>query len=262
MKIENFFKDEKIEFYSAVDFSACRVINEGLLKRLGFTPRSVIVFLIPYYVNDGKNISSYATSYDYHLYAKELSFRLAGALENEDVNFRLFCDHSPIDERDAAAKAGLGKIGRNRLLLNEKHGSYVFIGEIFFDRDIEWHGKRGNNKIEHCEFCGKCIDACPTGSLDGKPECLSSITQKKGEISNEEANLIVKFNTVWGCDACQKACPYNARAQKTPIEFFHKNRIERITEEKLLSLSDEEFAKRAFAWRGRQTLERNLKLFE
>ena len=67
-----------------------------------------------------------------------------------------------------------------------------------------------------------------------------------------------KFDTVWGCDVCQLSCPYNREPEKTPIDFFYRDRIECLTTEWLDSLSKEQFSLRAFAWRGKKTVARNL----
>jgi epoxyqueuosine reductase QueG len=92
------------------------------------------------------------------------------------------------------------------------------------------------------------------------------LTQKKGDLTNEEAHALRKGNLVWGCDACQLACPFNQKvlAQKkdTPIPYFREERISKLTTELLLSMSDEEFASRAFSWRGKAVILRNTSLFE
>ena len=82
-----------------------------------------------------------------------------------------------------------------------------------------------------CEDCGRCKTACPTGILRGEgKDCLSAITQKKGELTHEEERLILENNTVWGCDACQSCCPYTIRAKArgtvyTPIPYFKEECI-------------------------------------
>ena len=107
--------------------------------------------------------------------------------------------------------------------------------------------------------CGACKRACPAGILRGEGEdCLSAITQKKGELSDSEISLMIKFNTAWGCDLCQISCPHNKNPEKTPLEFFYRDRIDHLTRPLLDAMSKDEFKSRAFAWRGRKTVERNL----
>ena len=76
-RIHAFFKKEKIEYFKALSYADCKVTSERIMAREAFIPRSVIVFLIPYYVSCGENLSAYATSLDYHLYVKDVTERLA-----------------------------------------------------------------------------------------------------------------------------------------------------------------------------------------
>ena len=95
-------------------------------------------------------------------------------------------------------------------------------------------------------------------------DCLSAVTQKKGDLSEDEKAYIKKYGSAWGCDICQLVCPLVKKAidggAETPIEFFRENRIKNLTPEALSEMTDEEFKKRAFSWRGRATVERNLRL--
>jgi ferredoxin len=143
----------------------------------------------------------------------------------------------------------------------EKYGTYIFIGDMVTDIDPNLLGAIEPMSIRRCEGCGACKRACPTGILRGEGcDCLSAITQRKGELCDEEKALMRKYNTLWGCDECQTSCPHNFNPPVTPIEFFHKDRIPSLTFEILDSMSDEEFNKRAFAWRKRATVERNLEI--
>lgn len=256
-----FFESEKIEYYAAVDYTELHEINPRLAGRLGFSPKSAIVFLLPYFTGAAENISSYSASLDYHIIVKELTDKLSALLKEAypDNSFSGFGDHSPINERHAALMAGLGVLGENGLLITEKYGSYVFIAEIITDLSPCALGAVKPAPVSNCCGCGKCKSACPTGKLrDGETECLSAITQKKGELTPGEAALMRECGTVWGCDVCQSVCPHNENVSLTPIEFFYKDRIGRLTEDIIESMSDAEFEKRAFSWRGRKTLERNL----
>ena len=109
--IKDFFTKERIHAYASLPIEACRIDEQKAKRvRLDFAPKSVLVFLIPYYVSQGKNLSAYATGEDYHLYSAVLGEKLCAHLEGlfSGESFRFFCDKSPIDERRAAAKAGLG----------------------------------------------------------------------------------------------------------------------------------------------------------
>ena len=259
--IKDFFEKERIEYYAALSYSDMKRINERLIEREKFDPRSVIVFLIPYYSRDGENISRYAVARDYHIFIKELAARFESVMKTAypQYSFKGYGDHSPIDERYAALVGGLGVLGDNGLIINEKYGSYIFISEIITDAPCELVGAVGISEIARCERCGACVKKCPTGALsDFSLDCLSSITQRKGELADSEIELMKKYNTVWGCDECQAACPHNRDPIKTPIEFFKSDIITRLDKNTLDSMDDEKFRERAYAWRGRKTVERNI----
>ncbi len=262
-EISDFFTENKIEYFSAVSYEDTRETAPHIMRRSGFAPKSVIVFLIPYYVSKPKNLSVYAASLDYHLYIREISEKLISFMKKlyPRNNFAGYGDHSPIDERHAALIAGLGISGDNGLFINEKYGTYVFIADLITDVEPSELGA-SSHQIKECLHCGKCKKACPTGILsDNGTQCLSAITQRKGELTQEEAELMLSVGTVWGCDRCQEACLYNETAESTPIEFFLLDRVDELTFKYLQSLSDEQLRKRAFGWRGRAVVERNLKIF-
>ena len=264
-EIERFFDEEKIEYFAALDYSDVFEINHGLIERNNLNARSLIVFLLPYYVGGSVNLSEYSASLDYHIIIKDVTARLITRLESiyPENKFVGFGDHSPIDERGAALAAGLGILGENGLIINEKYGTYVFIADVISDLPPDELGAIKPHPVLKCEGCGACLAACPTGILRGDAcECLSAITQRKGELTQQEVSLMRKYNTVWGCDICQTACPHNRGVSATPLEFFKKERIELLTSEILNNMSDEDFNSRAFAWRKRQTIERNLKLLD
>ena len=258
------FLDEGIEYAAALPISSVNLTRAYLLTRIdGFSPRAVILFLVPYYTGETENLSRYAASEDYHLYMRGLIDRMTTKLYNlyPENQFYGFADHSPIDEREAAVRAGLGIFGKNGLLLNESYGSYVFLGEIFTDLAAESLGFKAEAPLRACADCGACRRACPTGILRGEgDDCLSAITQKKGSLTEREIALMRKTNTVWGCDLCQTVCPYNQNARPTPIAFFHENRTPHLTLEQLDAMDDAHFSRRAYAWRGRETVRRNLLL--
>lgn len=256
--IKRLFQKEKIEYVGVIPFSECKVINAALYERL-FTewqPKSVIVFLVPYYSSEyeGRNISLYAVPRDYHLYFKKLFCRFEAELKNlyPESNFKGCADHSPIGETYAAAKAGLGVIGDLFQLINEKYGSYCFIGEIYTDMELSCYD---TVEVKSCEHCGICLAACPS-----KEHCLSDITQKKDELSENEIAIIKNNGTAWGCDICRISCPMNSSVAVTPIEFFKTDLTPKLTYEMISNMDDLAFAARAYAWRKKKTVLRNLKI--
>lgn len=268
--LKKLFEAEGIHIAAVLPFSECRVTNARLYEKQGITPRSVLVFLIPYFATEPDNFSAYAAAEDYHYFAEGLYARLSDKLKElfPDGEFLGFADHSPIDERDAAIRAGLGVYGKNRLLLSKEYGSYQFIGEFLSTLPPERLGTVTLSPFTFCIGCGACLSACPTGVLRGEnTECLSAITQKKGELSEDEKALMRAVGTAWGCDECQKVCPYTKQAlfagtAMTEISFFKENLITHLDTETVASMPDEVFARRAFAWRGRKTVLRNTQVLE
>ncbi len=255
------FSELKIEYFAALAYSDCTVTGERIMERESFTPHSVIIYLLPYYTGECVNISRYAASLDYHMAISEVNGRVAELLRRlyPDCSYRGYGDHSPINENRAALSAGLGILGDSGLLINEKYGTYVFIGDIVTDIEPEELGAMAPLPHAHCESCGACRRACPTGVLRGEScDCLSAITQRKGTLSEYECELMRKYNTAWGCDECQSSCPHNSTPRKTPLPFFFRDRIEELTRDSLDAMDKESFRSRAFAWRGRAVLERNL----
>ena len=269
-ELTHLFAEEGIHTVAPLPFSICRVTNARLYEKQGMTPLSVLVFLIPYFAIRPDNFSAYAAAEDYHFYAEGLYARLLEKMKVlfPDGEFLGFADHSPIDERDAAIRAGLGVYGKNRLLLSRKYGSYQFIGEILSTLPPEQFGNVSVSPFTFCIGCNACLSACPTGILRGEStECLSAITQKKGELSDEEKDLLRSVGTAWGCDECQRVCPYTKEAlfkgtAYTAIPFFKENLITHLDTKTVEEMDDEAFARRAFAWRGRKTVLRNTHVLE
>jgi len=264
----NFLQKKNIDLVGALPLSACRITRPYLLERAEIQSGTVFMLAVPYYTpacDDAERcISAYAVSRDYHLFFEELYDELLPLLMKKFPNnrFAAFADHSPISELHAAVRAGLGVIGKNGLLLTEKYGSYVFLGEIITDMEIPCEVQN----VKLCMDCGACEDACPS-IVSEKSVCLSALSQKKGNLSEEEKNILLETNTVWGCDRCQECCPYNQRAKKTgtiysSIPFFNELTLPSPSVEIIENMKDEEFLARAYSWRGRETILRNLRLGE
>ena len=265
-RILQLLKSEGIGIAAPVPLSDCIIKKPYLLEREGLvgTGGTVIIMAVPYFTPEceGATVSAYAVSRDYHLFFRELFERILPVLRYEfrGTRFCGFADHSPVDELHAAARAGLGVVGKNGLLITREHSSYVFLGEIVCDATIPCE----LSEIRTCFNCRACLRECPM--TDTLP-CLSALTQKKGELTEEESEYIRRHGCAWGCDICQKVCPYTAQAAKngtlyTKIPFFLENTLPSPTRALIEAMSDEEFASRAYSWRGRQCILRNLKLLE
>lgn len=177
--------------------------------------RSMIMVLMNYYPREWQpkespQIAAYAYSNDYHHIVKSKLTSLA-----EDINkviphqYAVFCDSAPVMERAWAVRAGLGWIGRNGMLVNPEFGTFTFIGTLITTLELEPSSPMENR----CGTCMKCVEACPTKAIlknktiDAR-RCLSYQTiEKRGEIDEELRELA--GNTLYGCDRCQLACPWN-----------------------------------------------------
>lgn len=274
MSDENLYKIDKIlkscgmPIFGVAAFDAVsdKLIRCGAMRRLPQNAKSIIAAVFPYYSDVSPcEISRYAMPPDYHVVAGEMLKSAASKLRESFAGFSFepFCDASPIPEVYAARLAGLGVQGRNGLLITPRFGSFVFIGEIVTDLEIA----PSENPGGECIDCGRCAGLCPSGAISQKgverTRCVSEISQKKGELSDEERALLRKAGTVWGCDICQNVCPMNKNIETTYIEKF-KSDI--INSDILNELDNENFenkyACRAFMWRGKKVLQRNKSILQ
>ena len=171
------------------------------------------------------NLSMYTYGLDYHKIIMEKLEQIGNFLTSRitDFRYKAFVDSGPLVDRYLAYKAGLGFYGINSHLINEKYGSYVFIGYMINNYPFE-----PDLAIEKtCIQCKKCIQACPGTAINGdftiNPfRCRSYISQKKGDLSQEEEEILRKDKLLFGCDICQDVCPHNERIDKTNLDEFQK----------------------------------------
>lgn len=235
------------------------LINCRARNRIPENAKSIIVYLFPYYLGEQyynkSNISKYAVSCDYHIVVSSYLTSICDELKKQYPQniFEGFCDNSPIREVEAACLCGLGVKGKNGLLINERFGSFCFIGEIVTDLVVEYSIPEDRT----CLSCGLCEKKCPGNALCGykvnEEKCLSFITQKKGELTPEQELLIKQSGIIWGCDVCQNVCPMNKDVSVTPIKEFFETA--KAAYEPCDSIED-----RAFNWRGKNVIDRNFEI--
>ncbi|MFV0275945.1 MAG: tRNA epoxyqueuosine(34) reductase QueG [Parahaliea sp.] len=163
-------------------------------------------------------ISRYTLGRDYHKLVRKRLAQLARRIETGagGGQFRAFVDSAPVLERAIAEHAGLGWIGKNTMLINERAGSWFFLGEIYTDLPLPASAPRTR---KHCGSCSACLDLCPTGAFVGPfrldaRRCISYLTiEHPGSIDPQLRPLM--GNRVFGCDDCQLVCPWNKFAQPT-----------------------------------------------
>lgn len=232
------------------------LINCRAKGKLPDNPKSIIVMLFPYRFCDemyiGSDISKYACVKDYHTVIENALQPVITELKEKFPNFSFvsFSDNSPVPEVTAAVYAGLGVRGKNGLLINKEYGSYVFIGEIVTDMEIQ----TVNTVNSSCIGCNKCINNCPNKAISqeciSKLNCLSDITQRKGKLSDEQIDMIKSNNCLWGCDICQDVCPMNKNIKINPFKDFCDGFENKMR-------CDGDISDRAYAWRGIETVRRN-----
>ena len=226
--------------------------------------KSIIVCLFPYYTgeDDASNISRYARITDYHKVADKKLNQICDFIKSkQNARCECFADTGVLHDRFLAYLAGLGFVGLNTCLINEKYGSYFFIGYIITDLNL----LADNPKNTECIKCKKCVEVCPGGAIDGEfhinvNKCVSYITQLK-KLTKEQEEILKKQTMVYGCDKCQDICPYNQNPLKTPIKEFYEKRQPRLLKEDIENMSNKEFKKKyfdfPFSWRGKNTILKN-----
>ena len=152
-----------------------------------------------------------------------------------------------IPARLAAAKAGLGKMGRNNFLYDPEHGSYISVAAWVVDKELDYDPITENIYLPECnDSCHKCIKACPTKALSG---CLSMdygkcVTQLNSLTKNAIDEEMKSQMGLWlyGCDACQDACPLNKNKFTETEDFPLLDELEEyLRPEKLLEMDEDTF---------------------
>ncbi|MEZ5542779.1 MAG: tRNA epoxyqueuosine(34) reductase QueG [Pseudomonadota bacterium] len=167
-------------------------------------------------------VSRYALGRDYHKLIRQRLQRLAERIAQVTGPFghRVFTDSAPVLEKALARNAGLGWIGKHTNLINERAGSWFFLGELYTDLPLPVDAPAA----AHCGDCQACIEACPTGAitapftLDAR-RCISYLTiELHGPIPEPLRPLI--GNRIYGCDDCQLVCPWNRFARPSAETDF------------------------------------------
>ncbi len=168
--------------------------------------------------------------------------KLRGAAGSSQLQTRCYVDTGPLVERVYAKYAGVGWIGKNTCILNQKLGSWLFLGVILTSLELE----PDLPAPDRCGSCTRCIDACPTDALVAPYQldsnrCISYLTiEKRGAIAEDMRGGM--GHEVFGCDICQDVCPWNRKAPATDAaEFQPREGLVNPALEWLAGMSVEEF---------------------
>lgn len=262
--------------YAGMDYMA-RNTDKRLDPRLLMTGLRSIVSLAMSYVPgrdfpEGElRIAAYALGQDYHEVLKQKLRQLAAtfglvddlqlqksepepphsAIRNPQSplprRYRAFVDSGPVLERYWAQQAGLGWTGRNHQLIIPGAGSMFFLAELFLDVELDYDSPMP----QRCGTCRRCIDACPTQAITLTPDgerdlfhserCLSyQLIENRGELSEQARQKM--GSTIYGCDRCQQACPWNRFAVPTDVpELEARDQLLQMTREQWASLSEDDY---------------------
>lgn len=163
-----------------------------------------------------EGIARYARGRDYHNFLKKRLRRLAVFLRELGGEARALCDSEPVNERAWAARAGLGFIGKNGLVITPGQGSYLLLGEVVTTLELV----PDTPMAERCGSCTRCLDVCPTQAfvapfvLDAR-RCISYLTIEARGAPPEEMRAAIGEH-LFGCDDCQSVCPFNRTAPPAP----------------------------------------------
>jgi epoxyqueuosine reductase len=194
-----------------------------------------------------RRVARYARGRDYHEVMAErlkaLEARVCEAFPGCET--RRYVDTGPVLERELAARAGLGAIGKNTLLLHPEAGSWFLLGELFLSLDLA----PDQPLADLCGSCTRCLEACPTGALPepyrlDSNRCISYWTiEHRGPLPAEARRMVGGW--VFGCDVCQEVCPFNEEAAgAVHPELELPPEREDLTLARLLGLPREEYVER------------------
>ena len=202
-----------------------------------------------YPANHRTKIASYACNRDYHSTIKEMLATLYSSLKEivPSLKARAFTDSAPLLEKQLAVEAGLGWIGRQSLLVTPEFGTFVLLGELVINHEVDSYDTPFAGS--RCGECRRCIEACPnsailpTKNIDAR-RCISRLTiEKEVDKAPNTDNL---NGWIFGCDACQSCCPHNRTTPCATNPNFATPLFDpaKISAEEWLAMSEESFSER------------------
>jgi len=213
-------------------------------------------------------ISRYATGRDYHVVLNEKLFELSNFIISTTGvrQTKYYTDTGPLLEKELAQRAGLGWIGKNTILITEEFGSWIFLGEILLDIEVE-PDEPGKDRCEDCDLCSKYCPSqalIPSYILNNNLCTAFHTVMNKGKLPDWFPSSGNPY--IFGCDICQEVCPFNRDVKRTKIsDFLPREKLVNPDIQWLSGLKEEEF-KHNFKntpveWSGFDIFMRNVNAF-
>lgn len=215
--------------------------------------RSVVVIAVNYYTphehGETGKISRYAWGDDYHDVVGEKLRELLDWIIAEDpsVKGKICVDTSPFMDKAWAVRGGLGWLGKHSNVITKELGSWVFLGSLLLDIELDYDQETVD---DHCGTCTACLDACPTGAIVepyvvDSQKCISYATI---ELRDETLPVNIAENLdgwLYGCDICQDVCPWNRFEQPTgETRFEPRNGETSLDIDAVISMTHDEYVER------------------
>ena len=236
-------------YHATMDWVMSRKDERANIKTYFPAAKSVVSVAMNYYHGESEGdmkISNYAWGEDYHKVLKNRLRQLFQTVQElqPDVQGIACVDTSPVMEKSWAQRAGLGWVGKHTNLISKDYGSWLFLGELILDCELEYDLPFSEDL---CGTCTACIDACPTDAivedylLDSN-RCISYLTiEHRGDLPEEMANQL--HGWIYGCDICQEVCPWNIKFARKSSEdsFAPQQEIVKRTKVEWLALTEDDY---------------------
>ncbi|MBH31012.1 MAG: tRNA epoxyqueuosine(34) reductase QueG [Candidatus Marinimicrobia bacterium] len=238
-------------YHATMGWMFNRKNERGDIKEYFPEARSVVAVGMNYFHGEASGemkISNYAWGDDYHDVLKERLRELLNFVQEQSPGVRglTSVDSSPVMEKSWAQRAGLGWIGKHTNLISRDFGSWLFLGELILDCELEFDAPF---EEDLCGSCTACIDACPTGAIADEylldaNRCISYLTiEHRGDLPFEFEDQL--HGWIYGCDICQEVCPWNEKFAVTSKEeaFAPRKEIFERSGESWRYLSEDDYQK-------------------